>query len=239
MRIDWTPLRRALRDRQDVRFWWRDDDAIAPTPELERLEAIARAANMPVHIAVIPALASPELAEVSTASAHLVPLVHGWAHVDTSAPDAKKSEFERDRPEAPEDTARGLARMQDLFGSALVPMFVPPWNRVSDRLVAQLAAQGYRGLSTFGTRAAETTHGLRVINTHVDPIFWRGNRDLANPEWIIETAAHHLRSGSSEPLGLLTHHLVHTPDVWAFTTRFLSEMKDGGALPFDINGALT
>ncbi|UOA25852.1 polysaccharide deacetylase family protein [Pseudosulfitobacter sp. DSM 107133] len=238
MQADWTPLRRALRDRQDVRFWWRDDDAVAPTPELERLEAIARAVDMPVHIAVIPAGATPQLAEISTTSPYLVPLVHGWSHVDRSAPEAKKSEFERDRPEAPAETARGFARMRDLFGPALVPMFVPPWNRISARLVAQLAAQGYRGLSTFGTRAAQTTHGLTVINTHVDPIFWRGNRGLSDTGWIIDTAVRHLRSGSSEPLGLLTHHLVHTPEVWTFTSRFLTEMQDGGAQPFDIRGAL-
>lgn len=239
MQVDWTPLRAALRAAgQPVRFWWRDDDAIAPTPALERLEGLARAARMPVHIAVIPANATPELAAITTGSDTLVPVVHGWAHADTSAPDAKKSEFQRDRPEAENETAQGLARMRDLFGPSLVPMFVPPWNRISDALVAKLAAQGYRGLSTFGTRGAEMAHGLRVINTHVDPIFWRGNRGLADTGWIIDTAVAHLRSGSSEPLGLLTHHLVHTPDIWEFSARFIAELQDGGAVPYDLGAAL-
>ncbi|KEJ95894.1 hypothetical protein SAMN05444149_102246 [Pseudosulfitobacter pseudonitzschiae] len=239
MQVDWSPLRAALRaaDRP-VRFWWRDDDAIAPTLALDRLEGLARDAQLPVHIAVIPAHATPELADISTASEFLIPVVHGWAHADTSAPEAKKSEFQRDRPEALEETAQGLARMRALFGTTLVPMFVPPWNRISDALTAQLAAQGYRGLSTFGARDAETTHGLRVINTHVDPIFWRGNRSLADTEWLIDTAVAHIRSGTSEPLGLLTHHLVHTPDVWAFSARFIAEMQDGGAVPHDIGAAL-
>jgi predicted deacetylase len=242
MQVDWTPLRSALREARGqgraLRFWWRDDDAIAPTPALERLEGIAQAANVPVHIAVIPATATPELAEVSIASKVLVPVVHGWAHADTSAPEAKKSEFERNRSEAAGETALGLARMQKLFGAALVPMFVPPWNRISEGLVAQLAAQGYRGLSTFGPRGVEILHGLHLVNTHVDPIFWRGNRGLADTSWLIETAAAHLRSGSSEPLGLLTHHLVHTDDIWAFSARFIAEMQDGGALPFDLKSAL-
>ena len=239
MQVDWTPLRAALRAAgRPVRFWWRDDDAIAPTPALERLEGLARAARMPVHIAVIPANATPELAAITTGSDTLVPVVHGWAHADTSAPDGKKSEFQRDRPEAENETARGLARMRDLFGPSLVPMFVPPWNRISDALVAKLAAQGYRGLSTFGTRGAETAHGLRVINTHVDPIFWRGNRGLADTGGIIDSAVAHLRSGSSEPLGLLTHHLVHTPDIWDFSARFIAELQDGGAVPYDLGAAL-
>ena len=239
MQVDWTPLRAALRAAErPVRFWWRDDDAIAPTPALDRLEGLAQDAQVPVHIAVIPAHATPELADISKASEFLIPVIHGWAHADTSAPDAKKSEFQRDRPEAAEETAQALARMRDLFGPALVPMFVPPWNRISDALVAKLAAQGYRGLSTFGTRGAETEHGLTVINTHVDPIFWRGNRGLADTEWLIDSAVAHIRSGTSEPLGLLTHHLVHTPEVWDFSARFIAEMQDGGAVPHDIGAAL-
>ncbi len=243
MQVDWTPLRSALRDAEarnrDVRFWWRDDDAVAATPALERLEAMGRAANVPVHIAVIPADATAELAAFTSASPFLVPLVHGWAHVAKSAPGEKKSEFQRERPEAASETAKGLAQMRVMFGDQLVPMFVPPWNRIGEKLTGELAAQGYRGLSTFGTRTVETLHGLSVFNTHVDPIFWKGDRGLADPVWIIQAAVNHIESGSTEPLGLLTHHLVHTPEVWTFAARFIAEMHDGGGTSFDIAGALT
>ncbi|MCR8827761.1 polysaccharide deacetylase family protein [Pseudosulfitobacter koreensis] len=242
MQVDWHPLRVALRDRRaqkrPLQFWWRDDDAVAVTPDLERLEAMARAADVPVHIAVIPAHATRELAAFSAGSPYLIPLVHGWAHADTSAPGAKKSEFQRDRPEAAEETAKSLVRMGEFFVSGLVPMFVPPWNRIGDRLTAQLATQGYRGLSTFGTRGAENVRGLRVFNTHVDPIFWKGDQGLADTDWIIQAAVKHMESGSEEPLGLLTHHLVHTAEVWEFAARFIAELQDGGATKFDIAGAL-
>ncbi|GIT87619.1 hypothetical protein ROBYS_26350 [Roseobacter sp. OBYS 0001] len=39
------------------------------------------------------------------------------------------------------------------------------------------------------------------------------------------------QSDASEPLGYLTHHLVHTADVWDFTQQFVSELLDAGALP--------
>ena len=61
-------------------FWWRDDDAIAPTPALDRLRACASAAGIPIALAVIPAKATPELAaelrdwpSVRRASARSVP----------------------------------------------------------------------------------------------------------------------------------------------------------------------
>jgi len=43
-------------------FWWRDDDAIAATPELDRLLALAQ--DAPIGLAVIPAQApAPSPAE--------------------------------------------------------------------------------------------------------------------------------------------------------------------------------
>ena len=38
-------------------LWWRDDDAIAPTPALDRL--LDAAGPVPLTLAVIPALAEP------------------------------------------------------------------------------------------------------------------------------------------------------------------------------------
>jgi hypothetical protein len=42
-------------------LWWRDDDAVAATPQLDALLHLA--GEVPVALAVIPALARPELAE--------------------------------------------------------------------------------------------------------------------------------------------------------------------------------
>ena len=43
-----------------AQFWWRDDDAVAPSPRLDRLMAVAESA--PVALAVIPADVKDELA---------------------------------------------------------------------------------------------------------------------------------------------------------------------------------
>ena len=48
-------------------FWWRDDDATAPTPELGRLLRLAGAHGAPLALAVIPAEAGPALAEALAA----------------------------------------------------------------------------------------------------------------------------------------------------------------------------
>ncbi|WP_299044059.1 polysaccharide deacetylase [uncultured Tateyamaria sp.] len=242
MQIDWTPLRTELaacrRDAVVVPFWWRDDDAIAPTEPLDHLETIAQRVGLSVHMAVIPAHATPALADRMDGQ-RLIPLVHGWAHHDHSGPREKKNEFLTERPGLAQDSARALDRMLALFGAGVRPMFVPPWNRIQPALLSGLADQGYTAVSTFGPRArAEAAPGLAQINTHIDPIWWKGTRDLVEPDAVIATACAHLsarRHGAedaTEPFGLLTHHLVHTPAIWAFTTGFLHEMLSGGARPW-------
>lgn len=242
MHVDWAPLRAELaacrHDGITVPFWWRDDDAVAPTPALDTLSALVEHTGLAVHLAIIPAHATDGLAEYVDGT-QMIPLVHGWAHHDHSGPGEKKNEFMTRRPNMGEETARGLARMQTLFGAQLRRMFVPPWNRVDRGLLPTLSAQGYVALSTFGARRKqEAAPGLAQINTHIDPIRWKGNRDLVAPADLVATTVAYLRArrqgdeDAGEPLGLLTHHLVHTPAIWTFTQHFIHEMLSGGALPW-------
>lgn len=244
MTYDWTPLRAALaacrRDGIALPVWWRDDDAVKATPALDRLSELATRLDLPVHLAIIPAHVQETLAD-DLAPRPLIPVVHGWAHKDHSGGAGKKNEFLTDREDAAHDVETALGRMRDVFGATLRPMFVPPWNRISDRVVKNLPAQGYTALSTFGPRkAVEAVHGLAQVNTHIDPIWWKGTRDLVAPDTLIAQACQHLearRTGvedASEPFGLLTHHLVHTEAIWTFTAAYLSELLDGGATPWTL-----
>lgn len=239
MRDAFGPIRAALAACRQAgwapRIWWRDDDAIQPTNALDHLLRLAEE-TVPVHLAVIPQRAEDSLA-TRLAGAPAVPLVHGWAHLDHSPADAKKSEFGQARPGAlPELQAAG-ARFAQLFPQAPL-VFVPPWNRIDPHLVARLPDLGYVGLSTFGARKARfAAQGLLQVNTHIDPIAWKGSRDLVPIEALAALCAealHHqleTRHGDPEPIGLLTHHLVHTDRVWAFVQTWLHEMLDGGAVP--------
>src|SRR2546421_209291 len=79
-------------------LWWRDDDAVAPTPELTALLQVAGAA--PVALAVIPAEASRELASFLDNAPQVAVLQHGWRHTNHAAAGAKRSEFPARRAEA-------------------------------------------------------------------------------------------------------------------------------------------
>jgi hypothetical protein len=219
--IDWRPLDAALArlaaDGARAALWWRDDDAVAHTPALDRLLALAARDGWPLALAAIPARVEPSLGpRLAAEPARL--LVHGLAHANHAGPGAKRAEFGADRPldALAADAARGLALAQGRPGPWL-PVLVPPWNRIAPDLVPCLTALGYRGLSTFGARVA-TVPGLVQANAHLDPIDWHGGRGLAGPDALVAglAAAIARRAG---PVGLLTHHLVHDRAVWDFMER--------------------
>lgn len=238
----WTALRAALRALRDdgiaLPLWWRDDDATRPTAALDRLEKLGRDLGITVHIAVIPEPATEELAAHVAGQETLVPLVHGWRHANTAAEGAKKSEFGRTRAAGQMELLQARDRMAALFGDRVLPVFVPPWNRLDPSFLPVLSESGYRGVSTYTPRrAALAAPGLVQINTHIDPIDWRGTRDLIDPESLLAQIVGLLQdrrtsaADSSEPLGLLTHHLVHTPAIWDFCARLMQELLEGSAQP--------
>ncbi len=211
-------------------LWWRDDDAVEPTPALARLLALGRNQRVPLAIAVIPARALPGLAAVLLGHPTVTPVQHGYAHRNHGAAGAKRGELGAARPLAARERELGLGRrlMGELFGPAALAVLVPPWNRIDPALIARLPRLGFRGLSSYGPRAAaEPAPGLIQVNTHLDIIDWRGSRGFVGEEKALGQLIAHLcarRTRSvdpAEPTGLLTHHLAHDAGAWDFVAALL------------------
>ncbi|MEP1765647.1 MAG: polysaccharide deacetylase family protein [Sulfitobacter sp.] len=245
MKIDWSPLESELRlwrsQALSLPIWWRDDDAISRTDALDQLASLAAQTQMPIHIAVIPDHITPSLRPLLAQHPLLVPVVHGWRHVSHAPDGQKNAEFGHTRPDGGPELKRAMDEMDRHFGADLIKMFVPPWNRISDDLVSKLSTLGYSSLSTYGPRKQVfAAPKLIQINTHIDPIFWRGDRGLCDPELLISGITTTLkdrregRTDATEPLGLLTHHLVHTADIWSFSADLMLVLLEGGAVPADI-----
>lgn len=237
----WEAVDRELEQlRAPLPLWWRDDDAVAATPELETLKTCAALFNAPLALAVIPSALEPSLAE-AIKHPSLNVLVHGWRHANHAPPQEKKAEFRAHRPlaERTEETAAGLAALSAAFPSQTAPIFVPPWNRIAPDMRAPLWKQGYRALSTYGPRrlpppASDGAPELLDVNTHIDPIDWRGTRSAVALEKLAADLAALLtarRLGTAdptEPIGVLTHHLVHDQRIWETVKRLLDHLCDKG-----------
>jgi hypothetical protein len=214
---------------RQVDFWWRDDDAAQPQSALTRLLALSASTRVPLGLAVIPQRMQDGL--LADAPATVAVLQHGGDHLNRAAADQKACEFPQSESidDASERICAGSRRLKELAGTRTLPVFVPPWNRISAKLSERLPQLGFRALSMFNARSRpEFVPGLRQVNTHVDLIAWRHGQAFVGEEQAIAQALAHLsgkRTGqydANEPTGWLTHHERHDEPLW----RFLSQLFD-------------
>jgi len=216
-----TMLDAAAARGEAIRLWWRDDDAGRADRALARLLEVAESRCLPLALAVVPAWLEAEAQAWIAASGRVTVLQHGFAHVDHAPPGAKPVELGGREPEAIlDELGWGLAILRDAFGATSIAVLVPPWNRLDERLGARLAACGLRGLSTFGSRgSAEQALGLIQVNSHLDPIDWRGSRLFVGEAEALACLCRSL--DLEEPVGILTHHLAMDEAGWQFLERLL------------------
>lgn len=213
-----------------AQLWWRDDDAVAPTPQLDRLLTLAGPA--PLALAVIPADAKPALAAALDGYPQVSVLHHGWCHAN-HAIGGKKSEYpaERHPVEVADEFDEGRKQLRALFGQRALKVFVPPWNRFADRFVPLLGEAGFAAISQIAPRKTplnqRTTGGIAAIDVHLDVVDWQNSRGFVGDTPALGRLVGALRAerhgaqrqGKRAAVGLLTHHLVMDGASEAFLAR--------------------
>ncbi len=208
---------------RSLTVWWRDDDAIASSGQLDRLIGFVELHNVPLGLAVIPNEATEALANRLCGTDLVEILQHGWRHKNHQPTGSKAAELGDGRPldTVLDELRTGFSRLDGLFGNRFRPVLVPPWNRIAPEVAAERSKVGLVGLSTFG----ETECADRRVNCHLDPISWKTTRGFIG--WprathLINEELDRRLNGSDEPFGLLTHHLVHDANLWDFVDAFLN-----------------
>ncbi len=229
----WNALTRELdawaKAGRTATFWWRDDDAIAVTPALERLLELSSRHSVPVAVAVIPHRAEKALFARLARHTNVRVLQHGYDHANHAPEGTKKCELGRHRPKATvlAELADGRAKLKkEAPPGLLLDVMVPPWNRIDPAIAAGLGKLGFTALSADKPRkAVRDPAGLVRANSHVDTIEWV-NRRFAGEEIVLRGVVKHLaarrlgKADRDEPTGLLTHHLAQDDAGWQFMDRF-------------------
>jgi hypothetical protein len=195
-----------------VEVFVRDDDAGWDDDALFRLLDLMQAVSMPIDLAVIPQVASQQLAlqlmQRQDAAPGLIGIhQHGWAHLNHE-PEGRRCEFGDSRSEQAQrsDVRAGRERLLSLFGTRLDAIFTPPWNRCSSRTPALLAESGLAALSR--SRSALPQDALPELPVDVD---WcrhereaaaSGHSNLTDRVGLALTA----RIIEGGPVGLMLHH---------------------------------
>jgi peptidoglycan/xylan/chitin deacetylase (PgdA/CDA1 family) len=206
-----------------VSFWWRDDDAEDATPQFDRLLVLAAKHAVPLALSVVPKRATNAMAERLADAPAACVLQHGWRHRNHSAEGEKKMELGPHRPVETmlDELAEGFDRLRARFAAKFLPVLVPPWNRIADEVRKRRREVGLIGLSTFGPAPKGEAHWA---NVHLDIIDWTARAPItrASAYAILSREAERRLKGDDEPLGIMTHHLVHHEANW----RFLEELLD-------------
>jgi hypothetical protein len=219
-RVSWGELEDQVRRRQPA-FWWRDDDASAAGPALERALGLSKKHRIPLALAVIPQDAQPGLFE--RLHEHVTVLQHGTDHRNRAAAGEKKTEYPGAEPAAAalQRISSGMAKLRSLADDRFMPVLAPPWNRIRKDLLDKLPGIGIRGISTYGAQPRrEAAPGLRQVNTHVDIVAWRAGKRFVGEEQAISQALKWL--AAEGPVGWLTHHAVQDAASWDFLDRLFT-----------------
>lgn len=219
-------------------FWWRDDDTEACTDPLDRLISLSERFDAPLHLAVIPHAIDVKLAERLSASPQVYTLQHGYAHKNHEPKGTRASEVGklRDLALIEKDLREGWRRMQMARLPNLLPVFVPPWNRIGEKVLPYLPVWGYAALSGFDARPhPEPVADLQHFNGHIDPIRWKEGAKFAGVEKTLEQCVRHLRKRRLEhayryePTGFVSHHLQTDEDTWRFMEALMSRLTHNAA----------
>jgi len=211
-------------------LWWRDDDASARGPQLDRLADLAARHGAPATLAAIPARLADGFADWLGTQPQLAAIQHGYRHKNHAVDGERASEFPASRPLAARlaDLRAGADAFAAAFGAA-PGAFTPPWNRIGADFGAALARAGVRLLSVFGPAAADD--GPQALHCHLAVAKWKEGARFIGAEDALRRLVEGLRARrtatdpirASEPFGLLTHHIVHRPETWAFLDRLFGE----------------
>jgi hypothetical protein len=199
------------------RLWWRDDDARAPSPALDRLFAIA--GDRPLSLAVVPDGSLDLLAQRLSSERNVSVGQHGVDHINRRPSGEVKSEYAE--PPSIGDLATALsggrARMR---AAGLDPTFyTPPWNTVDTALPRAIRRLGYSMLSAGEERVLYAD--LNYASAEIDVVAWKGAPRFKGGLRIMTALGRALvqRRQAEEydrPIGLLTHHLDHDEATWRF-----------------------
>ena len=207
-----------------AKLWWRDDDAVAATPQLATLLRVA--GGRPVALAVIPALATADLAAALAGAPAAGVLQHGWRHANRARARRastraacplllRQPRLRRDATVSPRCSGHARSGCSCRRGTASRQSCSPSSPLLGIAAVSTIA-------SPTKPKFDRQPTGLGALDVHVDLTDWKGGRRFIGTAKALGGLVFWLRRGrlgnavAAGPIGILTHHLIMDRETAAF-----------------------
>lgn len=204
--------------------FFRDDDAGWASDKLYPFLDKFADCGLPVDLAVIPHALDDKLALELLKRWEQTPKLtglhqHGYSHANHEPSHRRKCEFglSRNKRLQEQDIRRGRERLLTKLGSAVDPIFTPPWNRCTQDTVAALEELGFLMLSRDIT--AERIESAKLKEAPVTVNWSRIFKTAENPLLVLSLAI-----SSSLKENDLTGIMFHHADMDADNLNVMKEL---------------
>ena len=215
-------------------IFFRGDDIGAGGRAFEAVCGLFRRHGVPLGMAVVPAWLSDARMEHLFRHAPLDESLwgwhqHGWRHVNRQK-EGERSEFGEHRPFESQwkDIRQGFDKLSGIFGDRLLPVFTPPWNRMSAPTIRIVQELGFKGISLSGPmpRGGKIPIVLKNLRVLVD-LHARSDKNGGEDYRRLTDEIAGL-SSRREPAGITIHHQQMNRNAFDFLDEFLGFLKAAG-----------
>lgn len=189
--------------------YFRADDIAVPGQRNTALFRVFEQHGTPLCAAVVPAWLTEKrwqhLQSLTAQSPHLWAWhQHGWRHVNHEPASRRKCECGNAREKAVvRDIQQGADRLRRMLGKSFVPVFTPPWNRMSCQALAALAPAGLVAVSRADTTRPPCPANCPDFPVHLDLHTRRAPCPHTDRQNLLDELTTGLAQGS---LGIMLHH---------------------------------
>jgi hypothetical protein len=212
--------------------FFRADDIGAGGRAFEALCCLFRHHETPLAMAVVPAWLSQVRREQLFHSAPLEEPFwgwhqHGWRHVNWQRT-GKKSEFGEQRSFEKQwrDIWQGRQKMEEIFLDRFIPIFTPPWNRLSPLTIKILQQLNFKGVSLAGPfpRGVRPPSGLTNLRVQID-LHTRKSRE-SEQDYVDLLDQITTVMAKKEPVGIMIHHQRMSLFAFEFLHELLTALNN-------------
>lgn len=231
-----------------VKVFFRNDDGGWADTQLERMCLWFKERELPLDIAVIPQEMDSDSVsliskwindENSKVNIHQ----HGYTHKNHQL-QGRGCEFgsDRDYEQQYNDISRGLAQLQQHFGTAVDPVFTPPWNRCTDDTVVALQKNQFKYISRIAGSApldALNRGGHRLNTLDVDVDWLKKTKGERLDDQALEAYTTNILSSRMDTktekdicVGIMLHH-EHTHDQeYQLLDKLVDVLRESSSVNF-------